>query len=140
MVVSESNNWNDKVIAEFRANEGKVGGPFEGAPLLLLQTTGAKSGQQRISPLVYLADGDHIVIFGSNAGRPRHSAWYHNILANPSVTIEIGTDKYDATASVVTGEERERLWKAQVAVAPYFADYQAKTDREIPVIVLERTG
>jgi deazaflavin-dependent oxidoreductase (nitroreductase family) len=136
--VGESNNWNDKVIAEFRANEGKVGGPFEGAPLLLLETTGAKSGQQRISPLVYLADGDRLVIFGSNAGRPRHSAWYHNILANPSVTIEIGADKYDAIASVVTGEEREELWKKQVAAAPYFADYQAKTDREIPVIVLDR--
>jgi deazaflavin-dependent oxidoreductase (nitroreductase family) len=136
--VGESNNSNDKVIAEFRANEGKVGGPFEGAPLLLLETTGAKSGQQRISPLVYLADGDRLVIFGSNAGRPRHSAWYHNILANPSVTIEIGADKYDAIASVVTGEEREELWKKQVAAAPYFADYQAKTDREIPVIVLDR--
>lgn len=136
--MGESNNWNDKVIAEFRANEGKVGGPFEGAPLLLLETTGAKSGQQRISPLVYLADGDRLVIFGSNAGRPRHSAWYHNILANPSVTIEIGADKYDAIASVVTGEEREELWKKQVAAAPYFADYQAKTDREIPVIVLDR--
>jgi deazaflavin-dependent oxidoreductase (nitroreductase family) len=114
------NDWNNKIIEEFRANGGKVGGPFVGSTLLLLTTTGAKSGQRRINPLAYLPDGDRFIIFASKAGMPTNPNWYHNLLAHPEVTIEVGTETLDATASVLTGEERDRLYAQQVKRSPMF--------------------
>ena len=131
-------DFNTQVIDEFRSNDGVVGGPFENMPLLLLHHTGAKSGQERIAPLVYLSDGDRWVIFGSKAGAPTHPAWYHNLLAHPETKIEVGADTIDVTATEATGEERNRLYEAQVERSPQFGDYQEKTGgRVIPAIVLE---
>ena len=133
------NDFNQSIIDEFRANAGEVGGPFEGARLLLLHTTGAKSGQERIAPLAYRREGDHLVVFGSKAGGPTNPDWYHNILANPQVTVEVGTEQFAARARVADGEEHDRIWEAQKRDIPNFAEYEEKTDRRIPVIVLERT-
>lgn len=132
-----ANDWNSGIIAEFRANDGKVGGPFDGASMLLLHTTGAKSGAERINPLVYRADDDNVVIFASKGGAPTNPDWYHNLRANPKVSAEIGTQTREFVARVARGEERERLWTAQKKDAPGFADYEAKTDRQIPVVILE---
>ena len=129
-------DFNSKIIDEFHANEGRVGGPFEGATLLLLHHTGAKSGKERVNPLVYYPDGDRYVIFASKAGAPTNPDWYHNLKAHPEVTIEVGTDAIPVTATEATGEERDRLFRAQAERSPQFADYQANTDRVIPVIVL----
>ena len=130
--------FNRKVIEEFRANAGKVGGPFEGAAMILITTTGAKSGQERIAPLVYQADGDRMVIFASKAGAPTSPDWYYNLVANPGATAEIGTEKFPVTTRVAEGEERDRLWNRQKELSPQFAAYEAKTTRTIPVVVLER--
>lgn len=136
---SEFNDFNRQVIEEFRANDGKVGGPFEGAPLVLLHTTGAKSGQERISPLVYRADGDRWVIFGSKGGAPTHPDWFHNLTAHPEASIEVGTDTVPVTASVAEGEEHDRIWEAQKTAMPGFAEYEEKAGgRRIPVVVLTR--
>ena len=113
---------------------------FAGRPLLLLTTTGAKSGQQRVSPLVYTTDGDHIVIIASKGGAPTNPDWYHNVVANPVVTVELPGDTFQARATVAEGAERERLYNAQAALMPGFAEYQEKTTRQIPVVVLERIG
>jgi deazaflavin-dependent oxidoreductase (nitroreductase family) len=129
-------DFNAKVIEEFRANQGRVGGPFEGAPLLLLHHLGARSGTRRINPLVYLGDDGRYVVFASKAGAPTNPDWYHNLKANPNVSIEVGTDTIDVVASEATGEERERLFQAQVERSPQFAEYQDKTERIIPAIVL----
>ncbi len=131
-------DWNDQVITEFRANEGKVGGPFKGAPMLLLTTTGAKSGQQRTSPLMYLPDGERMLIFASKGGAPTNPDWYHNLLAHPQATVEVGTETFNVKATAVTGEERDRLYATQAKNFSGFADYQAKTTRKIPVVALER--
>src|SRR5262245_32549195 len=131
-------DFNQRIIAEFRANGGKVGGPFEGAPMLLLATTGAKSGAQRINPLVFLPDGDRFVIIASKGGAPSNPDWYHNLVAHPDTTIEVGTETIPVTAVVVTGEERDRLYAQQAALRPAFAEYQTKTTRRIPVIALQR--
>jgi deazaflavin-dependent oxidoreductase (nitroreductase family) len=136
--MADMNDWNSKVIEEFHANGGKVGGSFEGAPLLLLTTTGAKSGQRRTTPLVYLPDGDRMIIFASKAGAPTNPDWYHNLVAHPQVTIEVGTEAFEAKSVVITGEERDRLYAQQAAKNPGFAEYQTKTTRLIPVIALER--
>ena len=133
-----ANDWNSKIIEEFRTNGGKVGGPFEGASLLLLTTTGAKSGQRRTTPLVYLPDGDRMIIFASKAGAPTNPDWYHNLVAHPQVTIEVGTETFEAASVVITGEERDRLYAQQAARNPGFAEYEKKTTRQIPVIALER--
>ncbi len=133
---SPPTDFNEKVIAEFRANEGRVGGMFEGMPLLLLHHTGAKSGTARVNPLAYQADAGRYVIFASKAGAPEHPAWYHNLRANPRTSIEVGTETIEVTAEDATGEERERLFRTQVELMPQFADYAQKTDRVIPVIVL----
>ena len=133
-----ANDWNSKIIEEFHANGGKVGGPFEGAPLLLLTTTGAKSGQRRTTPLVYMPDGDRMIIFASKAGAPTNPDWYHNLVAHPQVTVEVGTETFEAQAIVITGEERDRLYAQQAARNPGFAEYETKTTRLIPVIALER--
>jgi len=131
-------DFNRNVIDEFRTNDGKVGGPFENAPILLLTTTGAKSGRKYTTPLVYQTDGDRIVIFGSKGGAPSHPAWYHNLVANPRVTIELPGETVEVTAATVEGAERERIWSAQKEIMPGFAEYEAKTERQIPVIVLTR--
>jgi deazaflavin-dependent oxidoreductase (nitroreductase family) len=129
-------DFNAQVIEEFHANDGRVGGMFEGMPLLLLHHTGAKSGTSRINPLAYLPDEDRYVIFASKAGAPTNPDWYHNLKAHPDVKIEVGTDTIDVLATEAEGEERERLFRAQVERAPQFAEYEQKTDRVIPVIVL----
>jgi deazaflavin-dependent oxidoreductase (nitroreductase family) len=131
------NDFNSKVIEEFRANEGKVGGQFEGAPVLLLTTTGAKSGQQRTTPVVYQQDGDRLVIFASKAGAPQHPAWYHNLCANPTATVEVASDTLEVEAIVTEGDERERLFRRQTELMPQFAEYEKKTTRQIPVVALQ---
>ncbi len=133
-----ANDWNDKIIEEFRANGGKVGGNFEGAPLLLLHTTGAKSGKERVSPMMYRADGDKMYVFASYAGRPENPAWYHNLVAHPQVTVEVGTETFPATATTVTGTERDEIYAAHAAIFPGFAEYEQKTSRVIPVVELTR--
>jgi deazaflavin-dependent oxidoreductase (nitroreductase family) len=132
-------DWNAAIIDEFRANGGKVGGQFEGAAMLLLHTTGARTGQERVNPLVYTTDGDDLVVVASKGGAPTNPDWFHNLVANPDVTVEVGTDTMPVRARVADGAERERLWSRQVEVMPGFAEYQAKTSRTIPVVVLERT-
>ena len=132
-------DFNAKIIEEFRAHGGKVGGPFEGAPMVLLTTVGAKSGAQRTTPLVYLPDGERVVVFASMAGAPTNPAWYHNLVANPSVIVEVGDQRYGATATVLTGDERDRLYADQASRMPAFADYATKAaGRVIPVVALER--
>ena len=134
------NDFNQKVIEEFRANAGKVGGQFAGAPMVLLTTKGAKSGKTYVNPLVYTRDGNKYVIIASFAGGPKNPAWYHNIVANPTVTLEIGAEKFQARASIASGAERERLFNQQAAQMAVFNEYRKKTARQIPVIVLERIG
>jgi len=129
-------DFNAQIIAEFRANRGRVGGRFEGATLLLLHTTGAKSGTPRTNPVVYLADGGRYVVFASKAGAPTNPGWYHNLKAHPDVSIEVEDSTIEVTASEVTGSERDRLYDRQTERSPQFADYQAKTERVIPVIAL----
>jgi deazaflavin-dependent oxidoreductase (nitroreductase family) len=130
--------FNQRVITDFRANNGKVGGQMENMPLLLVTMTGAKSGRTITLPLVYSTDGDRIVIIASYAGAPKNPSWYHNLVAHPVVTVELGGDKYQAKATVATGAERERLFKQQADLLPIFNDYQNKTTRRIPVFVLDR--
>jgi deazaflavin-dependent oxidoreductase (nitroreductase family) len=133
------NAFNNSIVEEFRANAGVVGGPFEGATLLLLTTTGAKSGQPRLAPLAYLTIDDKIIIIGSKAGMDTNPDWVHNLRANPTAHIEIGTDAYDVTARELPPEERDETWPKIVALAPGFGEYQAKTSRVIPVFELKRT-
>lgn len=131
-------DFNQQVIDEFRANEGKVGGMFDGANLILLTTTGAKSGEPRLSPLMYFPDDDQIVIVASKAGAPTHPAWYHNILTHPRVTAEVGSERFEAEAVTIEGAERDALYARIAEALPQFAEYQAKTDRKIPLVRLER--
>ena len=129
------------LIADFRANRGRVeSGPFAGRPVLLLTTTGARSGQPRLAPLVISRDGDRYVIVASKGGAPTHPAWYHNLLADPVATVEVGGETFEAQARVTEGTERDRLFAERVAASPNFAEYQHRTTRVIPVVVLERTG
>ncbi|MBN6037369.1 nitroreductase family deazaflavin-dependent oxidoreductase [Amycolatopsis sp. 195334CR] len=129
---------NRKVIAEFRETGGKAGGIFEGMPLVLVHHIGAKTGTARIAPLVPLVDGDRLYIFASKGGSPENPAWYHNLVANPKVEVEYGTERFPVNARVLTGTERDEVYAKQVAVQPQFGEYQQKTDRLIPVIELER--
>ncbi|GAA4719887.1 nitroreductase family deazaflavin-dependent oxidoreductase [Nocardioides conyzicola] len=131
-------DFNDRVIAEFRAHHGKVGGNFEGAPLLLLHSVGAKSGQTRVSPMMYLPDGDRFLVFASKAGAPDNPDWYHNLKANPDATIEVGDDTLDVRAEELPRAERDEKYAQQAALYPGFADYEKKTDRVIPVLALTR--
>ena len=133
-------DFNKQIIEEFRANGGETFGMFKGRPLLLLTTTGAKSGEARTTPLVYSSDGEKVVIIASMGGAPKHPAWYLNLAANPRVTVELGTEKFEATASTAEGAERDRLYAQQAAMMPAFNEYQQKTTRRIPVVVLERAG
>ncbi len=136
--MTDVNDWNTKIITEFRASGGKVGGQFDGAPLLLLTTTGAKSGLARTSPMMYLPDGDRLVVFASKAGAPTNPDWYHNLVANPSATVELGSESFEVDAHVTAGAERDELYARQAALYPGFAEYEAKTDRVIPVVALTR--
>jgi deazaflavin-dependent oxidoreductase (nitroreductase family) len=129
-------DFNAQIIEEFRANDGRVGGMFEGMPLLLLHNTGAKSGTDRINPVAYLKDGDRYVVFASKAGAPTNPGWFHNLKAHPEVTIEVGTETVDVVATEAEGEERRRLYDAQKQRVPQFGEYEQKTTRQIPVIVL----
>jgi deazaflavin-dependent oxidoreductase (nitroreductase family) len=133
-------DWNTAIIDEFRASGGNVGGNFAGAPLLLLHTTGARSGQERVNPMMYRKVGDHLAVFASKAGAPTNPDWFHNLVANPAVTAEIGTQTLPFTARVATGAERDEIWSAQKADYPGFADYETKTTRQIPVVILESTS
>jgi deazaflavin-dependent oxidoreductase (nitroreductase family) len=136
--MSELNERNKKIIDEFRANDGKVGGPFEGKTLLLLHTKGAKSQQERVNPVACIKDGDRLAVIASKGGAPTNPDWYYNVVANPQVSVEVGTEKFDARASVAEEPERTRLYNKMVEMMPGFDDYRRKTTRVIPVIVLTR--
>ncbi len=137
--MSDADDFNAKVIEEFRANAGVVGGYFAGKPMVLVTHTGAKTGTPRVTPLVCSTEADRVVIIASMGGAPTNPAWYHNMVANPTVTVEFGSETYTARAVEVIGDERQRLYDQQVAVMPQFAEYAAKTTRTIPVLVLERS-
>jgi deazaflavin-dependent oxidoreductase (nitroreductase family) len=137
--MAEVNDWNRSIIAEFRANGGNVGGQFAQMPLLLLTTTGAKTGQVRTNPLAYLGDGGRWFVFASKAGAPTSPDWYHNLVAHPNVKVEVGTESFDAVATVLTGEERDQVYARQAALHPVFAEYQQRTKRAIPVVALARS-
>jgi deazaflavin-dependent oxidoreductase (nitroreductase family) len=130
-------DFNSKIIDEFRATGGKVGGQFDGAPLLLLHTLGAKSGQPRVNPMMYMQVPGGYAVFASKGGAPTNPDWYHNVLAHPQVTAEIGAATVELLARVADGAERERIWAAQKAAYPGFADYERRTTRQIPVIILQ---
>jgi deazaflavin-dependent oxidoreductase (nitroreductase family) len=130
--------FNRGVVEEFRANRGKVGGRFAGRPLLLLTTTGARTGLPRVMPLVYTTDGDRIVVIASKGGEPTNPDWYHNLVADPLTTVELGGESFAARATVTEGDERERLFAQMAATMPFFAGYQRKVARRIPVVVLDR--
>lgn len=131
------NDFNSRIIDEFRANQGRVGGPFEGATVLLLHHVGARSGTERVNPLAYQQVGESMAIFGSKMGMPTNPAWYHNLIAHPRVRVEVGTRTVEVIARVAEGEERDRIWTRQKELMPGFADYERKTDRQIPVVVLD---
>jgi deazaflavin-dependent oxidoreductase (nitroreductase family) len=130
--------FNRGVVEEFRANGGKVGGPFEGGNLLLLHTTGAKSGRPRLSPLAYLTIDGKMLIIGSYAGAPKDPAWVHNLRAKPQAHVEVGTESYDVTVRELPDDEREAAYPKVTEIAPVFADYQANTTRAIPLFELIR--
>ena len=134
-------DFNEKVIAEFRANEGRVGGMFEGAPMILVHHVGAKSGVERIAPLVHFReDDDRTVIVASAGGAPNHPAWFHNLKANPKIEVEVGSETYTVVAEELPRPERDEFWKRVVAEKPGFADYQRNTDRLIPLVRLTRVA
>ena len=136
--MTDQNTYNRQLIEEFRADRDKGGGAMKGRPLLLLTTTGAKSGQLRTKPMMFIPDGDRLLVIASNAVAPTHPEWYRNLVAHPEVTVEVGNETFKAIATVTEGLERQRLWSRVVELYPFFADHQAKTSRQIPVIVLRR--
>jgi deazaflavin-dependent oxidoreductase (nitroreductase family) len=137
--MDDVNEWNKMIIEEFRANEGKVGGMFANSTLLLLHTTGARSGVARINPAAYIADGERLVVVASKNGAPTNPDWYYNLVANPAVSVEVGTEQFQAQATVATEPERTELFEQMVAVNPGFAEYEQKAaPRIIPVIILTR--
>ena len=138
--MADVNDFNTAIIEEFRANGGKLGGGFEGAPVLLLHTTGAKSGKERVNPMMYRPVGDDIAVFASKAGAPTNPDWYHNLVAHPDVTAEIGTETVPLVAREAKGDERTAIWEAQKKEYPGFAEYEEKTTRQIPVVILTRTS
>ncbi|MDQ1730810.1 MAG: hypothetical protein QOK10_969 [Pseudonocardiales bacterium] len=133
-------DWNAAVIDEFRANGGKVGGQFEGAPILLLHTYGAKTGEERVHPVMYQETDGGLAVFASKAGADTNPAWFHNLLAHPDAKIEIGPESYSVHARVADPEQRNRIWSEQKRRFPGFAEYEQMTSRTIPVVILERTG
>lgn len=137
--MTDMNDWNAKIIEEFRANEGRVGGPFEGADMILVHHVGAKSGTERVTPLVHFPQGEgRTVIVASKAGAPTNPDWYHNVKANPRFAVEVGVETFTVEASELVGDERDELWEKIKAVSPGFAEYERKTDRTIPLIALAR--
>lgn len=136
--MSNPKDWNKTIIEEFRATGGKVGGQFAGRPLLLLHTTGAKTQQQRVNLVAYTTDGDRLVVIASKGGATTNPDWYYNIVANPLVTVEVGTEKLQACATIPAEPARTRLYDQMATVMPGFAEYQRKTTRIIPVVVLTR--
>ncbi len=135
--MAEMDDFNSTIIQEFRDNGGRVGGPFEGAPMLLLTTVGAKTGKARVNPMMYLAEDGRRYVFASKAGAPTNPDWYHNLVAHPDVSIEVGTDVIEVVAVPLTGSERDRVYAEQASRYPGFAEYQEKTDRVIPVVALD---
>jgi deazaflavin-dependent oxidoreductase (nitroreductase family) len=135
--MNDINEWNREIIEKFRANNGVVGEPFNDIPLLLLHNIGAKSGEARINPLAYQPLEQGYAIFGSMGGAPKNPAWFHNLVANPEAEVEVGARREKVVARVVSGEDRARIWEKQKAQVPQFAEYERKTSREIPVVVLE---
>jgi len=138
--MANEDDYNQRIIDEFRANGGNVGGEWDGYHLLLLHSTGAKTGQHRVNPVGYRRDGDRFVVLGSNGGAPSHPDWFHNLRANPQVSVEVGKERFDVRARFAVDEERERLWREFKEEIPVLADYEQKTSREIPVVVLERVA
>ena len=136
--MTNRNDYNRQVIEEFRTNGGKVSGSWEHTPLLLLTTTGAKSGERRTTPMAYLPDGDRLFVWASDGGAPTHPDWYHNLVAHPEVTVEVGTETFNAIAVVTAESERDRLWTKAVEQYPILAELQAKITRQIPLIALSR--
>ena len=132
------NDWNKRIIEEFRANDGKVGGVFAGAPLLLLHDRGAKSGAERVHPMMYRAVVEGFAVFASKAGADTNPDWFHNLRAHPHVSVEVGTQTLAVTARVLDDDERAPIWEQQKAEFPGFAEYEANTERVIPVVMLER--
>jgi deazaflavin-dependent oxidoreductase (nitroreductase family) len=140
-IVKGPSDWNQSIIREFRANGGRVGGRFEGRPLLLLHHTGARSGTERVNPLAYQRlEDDAWAVFGSKGGAPTNPDWYFNLIANPHAAIEVGTEQFDVVARVAKGDERTRIWEKQKKAMPGFADYEHRTPREIPVVILDRVS
>jgi deazaflavin-dependent oxidoreductase (nitroreductase family) len=134
-------DFNAEVVAEFRSNRGAVGGPLEGVHLALVTHRGARSGAVRTTPLRYYRDGDRLILFASNLGSARHPAWFRNVVANPRVTVEVGDETYEATAAVLRGTARDRIWKRLIAELPFLVDHQQRAgSREIPLIALRRLG
>ena len=133
---NERTNWNQKIIDEFRANDGKVGGRFEGKTLLLLHTTGAKSGQEHVNPVAYVRDDEKYVVIASKGGAPTNPDWYYNIVAHPRLTVEVGTETFDVETQITEEPERTRLYNKMVEMMPGFDDYRRNTTRKIPVIEL----
>ncbi len=139
--MSDVNDWNRQIIEEFRTNAGRVGGPFEGQPVILVHHRGRKSGVERVNPVVYQPVDGGYAVFGSKAGAPDHPDWYRNLLAHPDTTVEVGTETIPVVARETTGEERDRIWTRQKDQNPGFADYEVKAaPRTIPVVVLEPVG
>ncbi|MGE0795396.1 MAG: nitroreductase family deazaflavin-dependent oxidoreductase [Acidimicrobiia bacterium] len=136
--MSEREDRNQRIIDEFRANGGVVGGPFEGMTILLLHHEGARTGTKRVNPLAYREEDGRLFVFASMGGAPTNPDWYHNLRAHPEVEVEVGTDRFPAVATVLEGDERDRIWAHQKADRPQFADYEARTERVIPVIALDR--
>jgi deazaflavin-dependent oxidoreductase (nitroreductase family) len=136
--MAELQDFNQRVMREFRANQGRVSGPLANMPVLLLTMTDARSGRTITKPLVYTTDGDRLVVIASFTGAPKHPAWYHNLLAKPEATVEVGSERFRVKATVTSGEERQRLFDRQAAQIPIFVEYQHKTSRQIPVLVLTR--
>ena len=135
--MSDESDWNARIIQEFRANGGKLGGMFEGADVLLLHHTGSKTGIERVNPLGYQRVGTAYAVFGSNSGKTSHPAWLHNLRAHPRTTAEIGTETIEVVARVAVGDERARIWERQKANIPQFAEYEETANRDIPVVILE---
>jgi deazaflavin-dependent oxidoreductase (nitroreductase family) len=135
-------DFNQNIVAEFRANAGIVGGPFEGSPMILLHHRGAKTGTERVNPLVYLPVGDNFAVFASKGGAPTDPQWFRNLVANPRTTVEVGADTVEVQAKVLDGDARHEIWSKQKELMPGFAEYEAQTKgiREIPVVLLERTA
>jgi deazaflavin-dependent oxidoreductase (nitroreductase family) len=139
-MMTDQLEFNRKLIEEFRATRGAPDGPYANRPIVLLTTTGAKSGQARTAPVMYVRDGERLLVIASNAGAPSHPQWYRNLIANPALTVEVGTETYPAHAKTISGAERVRLWELITSQYPFFKDHQAKISREIPVVELVRDG